>query len=126
MSDADATDWTADWEAMLGTVPQLAIDLRELSPPAEAGYRTTRKWIYSDREEGSSRAVKELVMVAINVAEGNAAGAVTHMRMGLEHGMTRTQLAEVLAQCFLTLGLLRFNTAGLPAWQASRESGDRK
>ena len=64
-------DWEAEWEAMLGTVPQLARDLREMSSPAEAGYRRLRTWIYSDRPGGSPRAVKELVMVVINVAEGN-------------------------------------------------------
>jgi alkylhydroperoxidase/carboxymuconolactone decarboxylase family protein YurZ len=117
-------DWVSEWEAMLGTVPQLARDLREMSPPAEAGYRGLRSWIYTDRPEGAPRAMKELVMVALNVAEGNAPGALTHMRMGLEHGLTRTQLAEVLAQCFLTLGLVRFNSVGLPVWQAAQQPAD--
>jgi alkylhydroperoxidase/carboxymuconolactone decarboxylase family protein YurZ len=119
-------DWEAEWEAMLGTVPQLARDLREMSAPAEAGYRGLRTWIYSNRPDGSSRAIKELVMVVVNVAEGNSQGAVTHMRMGLENGLTRTQLAEALAQCFLSLGLIRFNTAGLAVWQASgKPAADR-
>lgn len=119
-------DWEAEWEAMLGTVPQIARDLREMSAPAEAGYRGLRTWIYSDRPEGSSRAVKELVMVVINVVEGNAQGAETHMRMGLENGLTRTQLAEALAQCFLSLGLIRFNTAGIGVWRAAREPGSNE
>ena len=42
--------------------------------------------------------------------------------MGMENGLTRTQLAEALAQCFLSLGLIRFNAAGLAAWQAARQA----
>jgi alkylhydroperoxidase/carboxymuconolactone decarboxylase family protein YurZ len=120
-----ANDWEAEWKAMLGTVPQLARELREMSAPAEAGYRGLRTWIYSDRPDGSSRAIKELVMVAINVAEGNGQGAVTHMRMGVENGLTRTQVAEALAQCFLSLGLIRFNAAGLAVWEAANQPPER-
>lgn len=115
------TEWESEWEAMLGEVPQLARDLREMSAPAEAGYRGLRTWIYADRPDGSSRAIKELIMVVINVAEDNRQGAVTHMRLGLANGLTRTQLAEALAQCFLSLGLIRFNSAGLAVWEAANQ-----
>ena len=122
MSASDRSgDWESEWESMLGAVPEIARELRDMSAPAEVGYRGLRRWIYTDRDEGSTRAVKELIMVVINVAEGNTPGALTHMRMGTEHGLTRTQLAEALAQCLLSLGLIRFNAAGLPVWQAARK-----
>ena len=114
-------EWEAEWEAMLGSVPELARELREMSGPAEEGYRGLRRWIYADHADGSPRAVKELVMIVINVAMGNSQGAITHLRMARENGLTTMQLAEALAQCFLTLGLIRFNTAGLPVWQAARD-----
>jgi AhpD family alkylhydroperoxidase len=114
----DGGGWQAAWERMLGSVPAVASDLHAIAPEAEAGYRTLREWIYSDHPEGLSRAAKELIMVAINVAEGNAAGAVTHMKLGLANGLTEMQLREVLAQAYLSLGIIKFNVAGLPAWQA--------
>jgi AhpD family alkylhydroperoxidase len=120
--DADTdTDWTAAWEQMLGSVPSLATDLRDMAPVAEEGYRRLRQWIYSDHADGLPRATKELIMVVINVAEGNAPGAVTHMKLGARYGLTRPQLSEALAQCFLSLGLIRFNVAGIAAWNAFKE-----
>jgi AhpD family alkylhydroperoxidase len=68
------------------------------------------------------RATKELIMVVINVAEGNPAGAVTHLKLGARNGLTQVQLSEALAQCFLSLGLIRFNVAGIPAWNAFKEA----
>jgi AhpD family alkylhydroperoxidase len=119
---AMSDDWTAAWERMLGTVPQLATDLHDISEPAEEGYRRLREWIYADREGGLPRAAKELVMVAVNIAEGSAAGAAAHARLGAANGVTEAQLGEVLAQCFLSLGLIRFNAAGLAAWAAFRQA----
>ena len=114
-------DWTAAWEQMLGGVPQVARDLRDVAAPAEAGYRNLRQWIYTDHPEGLPRSVKELIMVVINVAEGNPAGAATHLKLGLANGLTEMQVREALAQCFLSLGLIRFNSAGTAAWQAFKE-----
>ena len=54
-------------------------------------------------------------------AEGNPAGAVTHLKLGARNGLTQAQLSEALAQCFLSLGLIRFNVAGIAAWNAFKE-----
>jgi AhpD family alkylhydroperoxidase len=121
MTPDNDTEWTAAWEQMLGSVPSLATDLREMAPVAEEGYRKLRQWIYSDHADGLPRATKELIMVVINVAEGNPAGAVTHLKLGARNGLTQVQLSEALAQCFLSLGLIRFNVAGIPAWNAFKE-----
>ena len=122
MTTEKDTEWTAAWEQMLGSVPSLATDLREMAPVAEEGYRRLRQWIYSDHVDGLPRATKELIMVVINVAEGNAAGAVTHLKLGARNGLTQVQLSEALAQCFLSLGLIRFNVAGIPAWNAFKDA----
>lgn len=119
-AESDA-DWTAAWEQMLGSVPSLATDLRDMAPAAEEGYRKLRQWIYADHPDGLPRATKELIMVVINIAEGNPAGAVTHLKLGARNGLTRAQLSEALAQCFLSLGLIRFNVAGTAAWNAFKE-----
>jgi alkylhydroperoxidase/carboxymuconolactone decarboxylase family protein YurZ len=120
MSGKDG-DWMAPWERMLGAVPQVASDLHDIAAPAEEGYRNLREWIYSERADGLSRATKELVMVVINIAEGSPAGAARHLELGLANGLTEMQLREALAQCFLSLGLIRFNAAGLAAWRAFKE-----
>jgi AhpD family alkylhydroperoxidase len=119
-ADSD-TEWTAAWEQMLGAVPSLATDLREMAPVAEEGNRKLRQWIYADHADGLPRSTKELIMVVINVAEGNPAGAVTHLKLGARNGLTQAQLSEALAQCFLSLGLIRFNVAGIAAWNAFKE-----
>src|SRR5215472_14908051 len=98
--------WTAAWERMLGGVPRLATDLRQIAPPAETGYRTLREWIYTDHPDGLPRALKELLMVVISITKSNPAGATAHVRMGLANGLTEMQLREALAQCFLCLGLV--------------------
>src|SRR6266851_3439392 len=121
----NGADWRAAWERMLGSVPGVASDLHDIAPEAEAGYRTLREWIYSDHPDGLPRAAKELIMVAINIAGGNAAGAVTHMKLGLANGLTEMQLREVLAQAYLALGIIKFNAAGLPAWQAFKEAAPK-
>jgi alkylhydroperoxidase/carboxymuconolactone decarboxylase family protein YurZ len=122
MSVEEDTQWAAAWERMLGVVPPVATDLRDIAPPAEAGYRTLREWIYTNDPEGLPRPTKELVNVIINIAVGNPAGAATHVKLGVANGLTEIQLRQVLAQCFLSLGLLKFNIAGLPAWQAYKEA----
>jgi alkylhydroperoxidase/carboxymuconolactone decarboxylase family protein YurZ len=122
MNASDGSDWTAGWERMLGGVPQLASDLREIAPAAEDGYRNLREWIYSDRAEGLPRSTKELIMVVINIAEGHPEGAVTHVKLGLANGLNHTQVREALAQCWLLLGLVRFNAGALAVWGALREA----
>jgi alkylhydroperoxidase/carboxymuconolactone decarboxylase family protein YurZ len=122
MSERHGTDWTAAWEKMLGTVPQVAKDMRDVAPEAEEGYRKLRTWIYSDHLEGNTRATKELIMVVINIASGNAAGAVTHLKLGAANGLTEMQLRETLAQLYLSLGLIPFNAYGLPVWNAYKEA----
>jgi hypothetical protein len=125
MSVDEDIQWKAAWERMLGVVPPVATDLRDIAPAAEAGYRTLREWIYAEDPEGLSRPVKELLNAVINIAVGNPAGAATHVKLGVANGLTAMQLRQALAQCFLSLGLLRFNVAGLPAWQAFKEATGR-
>jgi AhpD family alkylhydroperoxidase len=118
----DQSEWRAAWERMLGSVPPVAQDMHDIAPAAEAGYRQIREWIYADHPGGLPRAAKELVMVAINIADGNAAGAAAHTKLGVANGLTEMQLREVLAQAFLALGVIKFNAVALPAWQAFKEA----
>ena len=117
MSAAEAS-WTAEWERMLGRVPDVAKDLREMSPAAEESYRKLRAWIYEERPDGLPRAYKELVMIVMNVSLGHKEAAIRHLNHGLKHGLTAMQVREALSLSFLFLGVTGFLETGQAVWQA--------
>lgn len=117
----DNDDWQADWIRMLGRVSEVASDLHDMNPTAEESYRRLRSWIYEQREDGLSRAHKELVMITMNMAVANKEGALTHLKHGLNNGLTVTEVREALSLGFLFLGVMGYLRVGQALWQACAE-----
>jgi alkylhydroperoxidase/carboxymuconolactone decarboxylase family protein YurZ len=115
-------EWQADWIRMLGRVSEVASDLHDMNPTAEESYRRLRSWIYEEREGGLSRAHKELVMITMNMAVANKEGALTHLKHGLNSGLTVTEVREALSLAFLFLGVIGYLRVGRALWQACAES----
>ncbi len=120
MRDEDSS-WMAEWERMTGRVSEMVSDLHGMNPVAEQGYRTIRSWIYDQRDDGLSRAEKELVMVVMNAARGQTDAAARHLKHGLKHGLTTTQVREVFSMLFLFLGVSWYLESGQALWKASQE-----
>jgi len=114
-------DWQADWIRMLGRVSEVASELHDMNPTAEESYRRLRSWIYEERADGLSRAHKELVMIMMNTAVANKEGALTHLKHGLNHGLTVTEVREALSLSFLFLGVIGYLRVGQALWQACAE-----
>src|SRR6267154_1786098 len=98
---SDDAGWTAEWERMTGRVSDTVKELHDMSPVAEASYRTLRSWIYQERSDGLPRVSKELVMIVMNASAGRKDGAIRHMNNAIKHGLTATQMREALSLCFL-------------------------
>jgi alkylhydroperoxidase/carboxymuconolactone decarboxylase family protein YurZ len=114
----ETESWTAEWQRMSGRVPEVARSLHEMNPIAEEGYRNLRAWIYEERSDGLTRVDKELVMIVMNIATGNTDGAVRHLKNGINHGMTVTQVREALSLTFLFLGVNTYLQSGQAVWAA--------
>ncbi len=120
-SESGDSGWEADWIRMTGRVSDVASDLHDMNPVAEESYRRLRLWIYEERDDGLSRAHKELVMVMMNLASGYKEGAVRHLNNGLKHGLRIAEVREALSLGFLFLGVNGFLKVGQDLWQACAE-----
>jgi alkylhydroperoxidase/carboxymuconolactone decarboxylase family protein YurZ len=114
-------DWQAEWIRMTGRVSETAAGLHEMNPTAEESYRRLRSWIYAERADGLSRKHKELVMIVMNQAVGNKEGALTHLKHGLNNGLTTTEVREALSLTFLFLGVTGYLQVGHALWKACAE-----
>lgn len=121
MSAGDES-WMAEWERMTGKVSDVVKDIRAMSPAAEESYRKLRSWIYEERSDGLTRAEKELVMIVMNVSLNRKDAAIRHLKHGLKHGLTLTQMREVMSMLFLFQGVGGFLETGQSVWQAVNET----
>jgi alkylhydroperoxidase/carboxymuconolactone decarboxylase family protein YurZ len=112
-----AGDWTEQWVQTLGFVPDSIAVMHEWNPAAEEAYRSLRTWLYEERPDGLSPAMKELITIVIDVIVGQDAGALNHLRAGIRHGLTATQVREALTQCFMLRGINTFGTVGHIVWE---------
>jgi alkylhydroperoxidase/carboxymuconolactone decarboxylase family protein YurZ len=76
-----------------------------------------REIIFRERADGLSLAMKELILVVLDVAVNNRAGATSHLRAARRAGLTQTQLRETLMAIFLILGVHGFAAnGGIDLW----------
>jgi alkylhydroperoxidase/carboxymuconolactone decarboxylase family protein YurZ len=88
---------------------QIFVDLREL--------------MFRERPDGLPQAIKELLLVVLDIAANNQHGALNHLKSARRAGLTRTQYCEALMAIYLILGvsgLAHGGTEGLRAWDAEK------
>lgn len=83
------------------------------APGAFAGYGLMRATVMRDGAEGGlDLRTKELVFTALDVAVGATDGAKRHAENAVRLGITLPQLAEVLVQCVMAVGITTWNRSG--------------
>jgi alkylhydroperoxidase/carboxymuconolactone decarboxylase family protein YurZ len=118
--------WEQEWEAQVGAVPPLARELHDLSPTAENAYRTSRADLFTESEDGLTRAEKELVLLVMNITLGNTDGALNHLRLARQAGLSDQAVREVLAECVLYLGVISHVRVGQVLWRECSPGEDKR
>ena len=104
------------YQETLGNIPPAIRAMSELDDGFFDAYTDIRKLIYQEREEGLSVALKELLLVVLDITVDQRAGAANHLAAAKRAGLTRTQLKEALMEVFMVLGVSAWGKAGYPLW----------
>jgi alkylhydroperoxidase/carboxymuconolactone decarboxylase family protein YurZ len=91
--------------------------LFDMDPEFAGHYTDLRELIYRDRADGLSLAMKELLIVLLDVSVSNPDGAINHLRAARQNGLTRTQLQEMIYACFLVRGVSSWGMANVKLWR---------
>ena len=102
----------------MGAVPAAIGAMFEMDEEFASHYTDIRELIYRERPEGMSLAMKELLLVLLDITVSNRDGALNHMRAAQRAGLTRTQLYEMLLEAFLVLGVSGWGKVGYHLWQS--------
>jgi alkylhydroperoxidase/carboxymuconolactone decarboxylase family protein YurZ len=114
-----SVDRIAHYEETIGNVPAPIRNMFAMSPEFADAYTDIRELIYTEREEGLSVAMKELILVLLDVVVGQTDGAINHLRAAQRGGLTQTQLMEGLLETFLVFGVSKWGLTGHKVWEAS-------
>ena len=112
MKDAD------HYTETLGHVPAAIAALYDLDEVIGTAHTDVRKLIYQTRPDGLSLAVKELFLVALDIAAGNKSGALNHLSAAKRAGATDSQVREILLSIYLVFGVSAWGTVGQHVWTA--------
>jgi alkylhydroperoxidase/carboxymuconolactone decarboxylase family protein YurZ len=119
-----SSDRLAHYRETMDTVPVPITAMFQMDPEFAGHYTDIRELIYREREDGLSLAVKELILVLLDVAVSNKDGAINHLRAARRAGVTKTQLQEMLIEAFLVLGVSGWGKVGHHLWtEWEREDG---
>jgi alkylhydroperoxidase/carboxymuconolactone decarboxylase family protein YurZ len=102
----------------MGAVPDAIAAMFDMNEEFAGHYTDIRELIYRDRSDGMTLAMKELVLVLLDIAVSNKDGALNHMRAAQRAGLTRVQLYEMLLEAFLVLGVSGWGKVGFHLWEA--------
>ena len=107
----------------LGHVPPTITAMFEMDAGLAEGYTTLRKLYFEERSGGLSSAMKELLIVMLDLADGHVPGAVAHLRAAKRVGLTEDQLREALIGAHLILGASSWDKVGRTLWETWQEDG---
>jgi alkylhydroperoxidase/carboxymuconolactone decarboxylase family protein YurZ len=122
MSDADAEPMGASnpllehYDGTLGNIPPAIRAMSELDDGFFDAYTTIRKLIYQEREDGLPLAIKELLLVVLDITVDQGKGGANHLAAAKRAGLTKTQLKEALMEVFMVLGVSAWGKSGFPLW----------
>jgi alkylhydroperoxidase/carboxymuconolactone decarboxylase family protein YurZ len=112
----DSAGLLAHYQDTLGNIPPAIQTMSDLDGDFFAAYTDIRKLIYQERPEGLSTAIKELLLVVLDITVDQGPGAVNHLAAAKRAGLTRTQLHEALMEVFMVLGVSAWGKVGRTLW----------
>ena len=108
-----------------GVVPDEYRLLANYLPQVVEGIIATREAVTRTTEGTLPEKVRELIMVAVEVALKKP--PILHAKRAVEAGATVREVAEVVAICMYLAGMASYVVAGYPALKAAEEQdGERK
>lgn len=102
----------------MGDVPAAINAMFAMDAEFGGSYTDIRESIYAERPDGLPLAVKELILVVLDVSVSNTDGALNHLRAARRAGLTKTQLHEMLLEVFLVLGVSGWGKVGYHLWES--------
>ena len=108
----------------LGHVPPTITAMIDMDAGLAQGYTNLRKLYFDGRPDGLPLAIKELLIVMLDLAEGHVPGAVAHLHAAKRAGLTENQLREGLIGAHLILGASGWDKVGRAVWEAWQERDD--
>lgn len=102
----------------LGNHPPAISTMFDMDEEFGEHYTDIRELIYRERQDGLSLAMKEMILVLLDVTVDNRGGAINHLRAAQRAGLTKTQMKEMLIECFLVLGVSAWGKVGFHLWNA--------
>lgn len=108
MSGAGTQDEVPDWIAdmVVGGDPPPAIRaLFDLQPDAAESFARLRQDFLTERPDGLSPKHKELLLTLLEVAGDHRPGALRHLDLARDRGLTTTELRETLLAVHLFRGM---------------------
>jgi AhpD family alkylhydroperoxidase len=111
---------TLDTEEM----PDFWVKLAEHAPWVMDGYARMREGTLRGVGEGGAlpKKVKELVIVALNILQGNVWGIHAHTRAAVQGGATVAEVAEIVALTIISRGMVSYRLAGHEALLAAEQA----
>lgn len=106
----------------LGNVPPAIATMFDMDEEFGEHYTDIRELIYTERPDGLSLAMKEMILVLLDITVDNKGGAINHLRAAQRAGLTKTQMKELLIECFLVLGVSAWGKVGFHLWNAWDET----
>ena len=104
------------YQGTLGNIPPAIQAMSELDDGFFDAYTNIRKLIYQEREDGLPLAIKELLLVVLDITVDQGKGGANHLAAAKRAGLTKTQLKEALMEVFMVLGVSAWGKAGYPLW----------
>jgi alkylhydroperoxidase/carboxymuconolactone decarboxylase family protein YurZ len=104
------------YQETLGNVPPAIKAMSELDEDFFSAYTDIRIGIYKDRPDGLPLAIKELLLVLLDIAVDQGPGALNHLTAAKRAGLTKTQLQEALMEVFMVLGVSAWGKVGHTLW----------
>jgi alkylhydroperoxidase/carboxymuconolactone decarboxylase family protein YurZ len=102
----------------LGDIPPAISTMFDMDEAFGEHYTDIRELIYKERSNGLSLAMKEMILVLLDITVDNRGGAINHLRAAQRAGLTKTQMQEMLIECFLVLGVSAWGKVGFHLWNA--------
>ncbi len=124
LSDQRWAEIRAHFEKTLGTaMPEFWVKLAEHLPWVMDGYARMREGTFRDMDAGGAlpKKIKELVVVALDIIQGNAWGIRTHTRAAIQAGATLPEITEIVALTILSRGMVAYRMGGYDALVAAEE-----
>jgi alkylhydroperoxidase/carboxymuconolactone decarboxylase family protein YurZ len=116
-----ATPYEQHYLETLGHVPLTITAMFDMEAGLAESYTDARRLYFQERADGLPVAIKELLIVILDIASGHVSGAVAHLQAAKRAGLTETQLKEGLIAAYLIHGGSSWDTVGRALWEWWRE-----